>query len=176
MSQPKPKVERKYISKVGLHDLFYELSEELGYEVEEIEDNYLDALANLIELWTKQGYIEVYVDSKDRKYGRCKPSDEKQNSVPWYIGVHHARLLSTMEDDPLIVIIFEELDENGEPNTIASLRFLANHDLMFGEKGRDKYNPAKLKALRMHIDSLIQEGNKYTAEQIRLNREMQESK
>jgi len=34
-------------------------------------------------------------------------------SVPWYIDLHHARLLNTGENDPLVTIVFEKIDEFG---------------------------------------------------------------
>jgi len=175
MLQPNRNIERKYIKDVGLHTLFYEISEAIGYNVEIIEEDYLEDLEKLIDLWSTQGYIEVYKDNRDRKYGRAKPSDLVNNSVPWYIGMHHARLLKTGENDPLIVIIFEEIDEDGQMNTIASLRFMADHDDLFGPLGRTKYNEAQMKVIRTEIDGYIQQGNRFSEEQRRLNKEIRES-
>ncbi|WP_151744898.1 hypothetical protein [Acinetobacter calcoaceticus] len=175
MSQPNRNIERKYIKDVGLHSLFYEISEAIGYDIEIIEKDYLEDLEKLIDLWTAQKYIEVYKDSRDREYGRAKPSDSVNNSVPWYIGMYHARLLDTGENDPLIVIVFEEIDEDGQISTIASLRFMADHDDLFGPVGRTKYNEAQMRVIRMEIDGYIQEGNRFSEEQRRLNKEMRES-
>lgn len=175
--QPNQTIKRVHVTKVGLHALFFEISEELGYSLELIdEQNYLTALEDLITLWETQGYIEVYSERQDRQYGRIKCSDSAPNSVPWYIDLHHARLLNTGENDPLVTVVFEELDEFGEPSAIASLRFLTNHDLMFGEENpKIKSNTAYMKEIRRRIDALIQEGNRFSEEQRRLNRDIRKS-
>lgn len=177
LPQPNQTIERVHVNKVGLHALFFEISEELGYSLERIEEqNYLTALENLITLWEEQGYIEVYSEKRDRQYGRIKCSDSAPNSVPWYIDLHHARLLRTGENDPLVTVVFEKFDEFGEPCAIASLRFLTNHDLMFGEDDpKIKSNAAYMKEIRKRIDALIQEGNRFSEEQRQLNREKREA-
>jgi len=79
------------------------------------------------------------------------------------MGLFHARLLKTGENDPLIVIVFEEVTIDGDINTIASLRFMLDHDDMFGPKDdrRTKFNPDAMRAIRRRIDGFIQQGTNY---------------
>ena len=159
MPQQPNNVERKTISEVYLHDLFFEISDAIGYTYD-ISETYLQDIEALIDLWTVQGFIEIYTENTDRKYGRVKDTNSTPNSSPWYIGLYHARLLETNEDDPLIVIVFEETTIDGEINTVASLRFMLDHDDMFGpQDGRTKFNPAAMTAIRKRIDQFIQQGN-----------------
>ena len=161
MPQQPNNVERKTISEVYLHDLFFEISDAIGYTYD-ISETYLQDIEALIDLWTVQGFIEIYTENTDRKYGRVKDTNSTPNSSPWYIGLYHARLLETNEDDPLIVIVFEETTIDGEINTVASLRFMLDHDDMFGpQDGRTKFNPAAMTAIRKRIDQFIQQGNNY---------------
>lgn len=161
MPQPpaaNPPVVRHDVAAVFLHDLFFEISADLGYTLD-IAETYLEDIEALIALWTEQGFIEVYTDNADRQYGRAKDSNSVPNSSPWYIGVYHARLLRSGENDPLVVIVFEKRDENGEESTVASLRFMLDHDDMFGAPGRTKFDLKAMKAIRQRIDSFIQRGN-----------------
>ncbi len=151
-------VVRHEISAVFLHDLFFEISDALGY-TPDIAQTYLDDIEALVALWTEQGFIEVYTDNADRRYGRAKDSNSTPNSSPWYIGLYHARLLRSGENDPLVVIVFEKRDENGEISTVASLRFMLDHDDMFGVQGRAKFDADTMRAIRKRIDSFIQRGN-----------------
>ncbi|MGP5513688.1 hypothetical protein [Pseudomonas helleri] len=154
-------VKRQTISGVYLHDLFFEISEAIGYTFE-IADTYREDLKALVSLWTEQGFIEIYSENSDRAYGRVKDSNSAQNSSPWYIGLYHARLLATGEDDPLIVIVFETLDEDEQPTVVASLRFMLDHDDMFGAKGREKFNVETMRAIRRRIDGFIKRGNEHS--------------
>lgn len=156
---PPASVVRHDISAVFLHDLFFEISDALGYTYD-VAESYLEDIENLIALWTQQGFIEVYEDNADRQYGRAKNSNSAPNSSPWYIGVYHARLLQTGENDPLVVIVFESHTEDGEVTTVASLRFMLDHDDMFGATGRTKFDLSMMRAIRMRIDEFIQRGNK----------------
>lgn len=151
-------VVRHDVAAVFLSNLFFEISAYLGYTLD-IAGTYLEDIEALIALWTEQGFIEVYTDNADRQYGRAKDSNSVPNSSPWYIGVYHARLLRTGENDPLVVIVFEKRDENGEEITVASLRFMLDHDDMFGAQGRTKFNLKAMKDIRMRIDSFIQRGH-----------------
>ena len=161
MSQPPKPVERREISEVFLHDLFFEISDAIGYTYD-ISETYLEDIEALIELWTDQGFIEIYTENVDRKYGRVKDTNSTPNSSPWYIGLYHARLLETNESDPLIVIVFEEITTDGEINTVASLRFMLDHDDMFGpQDGRTKFNSARMTEIRKKIDRFIQQGTNY---------------
>jgi len=163
-SVPSSNVKRQEISGVYLHDLFFEISAAIGYTFE-IADTYREDLKALVSLWTEQGFIEIYSENSDREYGRVKDSNATQNSSPWYIGLYHARLLATGENDPLIVIVFETLDENEQPTTVASLRFMLDHDDMFGATAREKFNVDTMRAIRRRIDDFIQRGNKHSQDE-----------
>lgn len=152
-------VVRHDISAVFLHDLFFEISDVLGYTYD-VAESYLEDIENLIDFWTQQGFIEVYTDNADRQYGRAKDSNSTPNSSPWYIGLYHARLLKTGENDPLVVIVFENHTEDGEVTTVASLRFMLDHDDMFGATHLEKFDIPTMRAIRQRIDSFIQRGNK----------------
>lgn len=106
MSQPLDNpVQRQEISEVFLHDLFFEISESIGYTYDIVEEYFQDIEA-LVELWSNQGFIEIYTADADRQYGRAKDTNSTPNSSPWYTGLYHARLLKTGEHDPLVVIVF----------------------------------------------------------------------
>ncbi|MDO7503148.1 hypothetical protein Q5X59_03725 [Acinetobacter baumannii] len=165
--QPKKPIERKPIVDAELHDLFAVISAMIGYTPDIVED-YEDDIIDLVDLWHKQQYIDIYTEDADRKFGRAKDTSSVRGSVPWYCGIYHARLLKTGESDPLIVIVFEEQEENGEMVTVASLRFMAHHDDLFGpkksRKDKTKFDPDKMRAIRKKIDSYIQQGNAYNEE------------
>ena len=163
MSQlPDNPVQRQEISEVFLHDLFFEISESIGYTYDIVEEYFQDIEA-LVELWSNQGFIEIYTADADRQYGRAKDTNSTPNSSPWYTGLYHARLLKTGEHDPLVVIVFEEVTTDGEVNTVASLSFMLDHDDMFGPKDdrRTKFNPDAMRAIRKRIDGFIQQGTNH---------------
>lgn len=151
-------LERKEIFDVDIHNLFFEISELCGYPTSYVLEHYQGCVERLVYEWSRQGYIEIYQYDKDRQYKRIKPSDSAQNSVPWYIGVYHARLIEG-ENDPLVTIVFEDTEIDGEQVVIASMRFILDHDYMFGGP-KDKHDPAKMKAIRQRVDELIQKGNR----------------
>ena len=148
------RVEQQPISGVYLHDLFYEISDEIGYTYE-IAETYIDHLTDLIDLWSQQGFVEIYSENADRRWGRIKDSNSVPGSTPWYTGLYHARLVNNSENDPLVVVVFEEQDENGKVTHVASIRFMLDHSDMFGEGG-EKFSPAKMKQIRRRIDEFIQ--------------------
>ncbi|MEZ9481882.1 hypothetical protein AB4163_19050 [Vibrio splendidus] len=148
-------VQRREISWAEVHDLFIDISDEFGFKAED----HTDDIADLVDLWEEQGYVEVYQDNADREYGRAKDSSMAPGAVPWYLDLFHARLVNG-KNDPLVVLVFEEREENGEKVTIASLRFILNHDQMFGAKGsREKFDRDFMTALRRKVDAFIQKGN-----------------
>lgn len=71
MPQPDQQLERKYITHAELDDLFFVISQHIGFTIEDIED-YEEDIFNLIELWREQGYIDIYIEDSDRRYGRIK--------------------------------------------------------------------------------------------------------
>lgn len=148
------RVTKQLITGVYLHDLFLVISEEIGYTAE-IAETYLEHLTDLIELWSNQGFIEIYSETADRKWGRIKDSNSVPGSTPWYTGLYHARIVNNDEHDPLIVVVFEQQDEDGKVTHVASIRFMLDHSDMFGEGG-EKFSPEKMKQIRRRIDAFVQ--------------------
>ncbi|OOF45783.1 hypothetical protein BKK51_05110 [Rodentibacter trehalosifermentans] len=148
-------LERKHIKFVEIHGLFTEISLALGFTQEDIDD-YSSNLAQLVALWEKQEFIEIYVDNKDRLFGRAKDSSLAIGASPYYIGLYHARL-SYQDNDPLIVLTFD-YEDNPETTTV-SIRFMIDHDTLFGTK-EEKFIQQRMKDIRKRIDNFIQKGNK----------------
>jgi hypothetical protein len=146
---PGKKLITRNISWAEVHDLFVLISDKFGFKAEEFEDE----IAELIELWESQGFVEIYQSDEDRKHGRIKDSSLSYGASPHYIGLFHVRL-SKGHYDPLIVICFDSID--GE--TVASLRFMLNHDHMFGTI-KEKNYPVEMRAIRVLVDKFIQEGH-----------------
>ncbi|MDH2998316.1 hypothetical protein A1D22_01480 [Pasteurellaceae bacterium LFhippo2] len=140
---------RKQISAVALNDLFYEISEELGFS-DEIIDSYLPDIEQLMQLWSNQGYVEIYQFKWERKFGMAKSSDK---IPPSYMDLYHARLIMD-ENDPLLVIKFEEQITQ---HPILSIRFMADHTDLFGGL-QDKHYPERLRAIRKRIADFIKQG------------------
>lgn len=150
-------VTQRKIDNVRLHDLFVLISERLGFEPE--DDSTFDDIEALVHHWTQQGYVEIYEDNADRKYGRVKDSNSTGGSSPWYIGLFHARLSPKGENDPLVVLSFTDIAEEGSPPVFdVVLRFMIDHDSMFGTMA-DKMNQARMRAIRKAVDALVQEQN-----------------
>ncbi|MCI0911800.1 hypothetical protein [Pseudomonas putida] len=149
-------VTQQPISSVYIHDLFFEISDEIGYDYDTAE-SYLEHLADLIALWSKQGFIEIYAENADRKWGRIKDSNSVPGSTPWYTGLYHARIVDNRDNDPLIVVVFEEQSDDDKMNHVASIRFMLDHSDMFGEGG-EKFSVEKMRQIRRRIDAFIQRG------------------
>lgn len=147
-------LERKHIKFIEIHRLFTEISLELGFSEQEIETHSAN-LAELVSLWEEQKFVEVYVENKDRLFGRVKDSSLSFGASPYYIGLYHARLSYT-ENDPLIILTFE-YEDNPELTSV-SVRFMIDHDTMFGSK-EEKYIQQRMRAIRQRIDHFIQLGN-----------------
>ncbi|HEK2899164.1 TPA: hypothetical protein ACKRMM_006091 [Pseudomonas aeruginosa] len=148
---------KRKISWAEIHELFIDISDNFGYTAE----NYTDELTDLIQLWIEQGYVEIYTKDEDRRYGRVKDSSLGQGAIPLYLGLFHARLIDG-DNDPLVVLVFEERinHKNKEISRIASLRFMLDHDDIFGShESGEKYNSHLMKALRKRVDDFIQQGN-----------------
>ena len=148
---PEPVV-RKLISWAEIHELFVDISDEFGFTTEEYEDE----LADLITLWTQQGFVEIYQEPSDKIYGRAKDSSLAQGASPYYIGLFHVRVVNG-QNDPLVILVFDEI----EGETVASLRFMVDHDDLFGSvKGNEKFNPEFMRQLRQRIDNFVKKGNR----------------
>lgn len=134
---------------VSLNEFFYELSKELGFSDKDLS-NYEDNVFELLEKWEEQGFVEIYVLDSERDIGRLKDSNSILGSSPWYIDLYHARI--SKHNDPLIVLRRDDAQS-------FSIRFLTDHDTMFGTK-EQKHYPEVMRAIRKRIDALIQKGNK----------------
>ena len=148
-------LERKHIKFVEIHHLFTQISLALGFTEHDI-DKHSTNLAELIALWQQQEFVEVYVENKDRLFGRAKDSSLAYGASPYYIGLYHARL-SYEENDPLVVLTFN-YEDNPEQTTV-SVRFMVDHDTLFGTK-EEKFIQQRMKDIRKRIDDFIQLGNK----------------
>ncbi|MCP4990256.1 MAG: hypothetical protein GY928_30720 [Colwellia sp.] len=143
-------VEKRNIEEATVNSLFGVLSEHYGYSYEE----WIDEIVALQDKWEKQGYVEIYQTPQDKTWGRAKDSSLAHGASPYYIGLFHARLLSTMEDDPLVIVKFHET----ETGQIVDMKLMVTHDDIFGAKNQ-KYNPAELKSLKIQLDKFIQEAD-----------------
>ncbi len=102
MPQPDQQLERKYITHVELHDLFFVISQSIGFSEEDIED-YEDDIFAMIEIWRVQGFIDIYIRDEDKRFGRAKNMASVRNSAPYYLNLFHARVVKG-DNDPLLVI------------------------------------------------------------------------
>jgi hypothetical protein len=141
---------KRNIAWTEIHELFVAISDEFGYTAEE----YSFEITELVDTWTQQGYIEIYESVEHRQYGRAKDSSLSPGTSPYYIGLFHVRLLRG-ENDPLVVLVFD--DKDGD--TVASLRFMLDHNDMFGVDRSEKFNPQRMKEIRKKIDDFIKKGN-----------------
>ncbi|MFV8463004.1 hypothetical protein ACNO7T_17755 [Vibrio campbellii] len=148
-------VQKREISWAEVHDLFVEISDEFGFRAEDHEDD----IVELITMWEEQGYVEIYQEDGDREYGRAKDSSLAPGAVPLYLNLFHARLARN-GNDPLVALVFDEREEDGELVVVASLRFILDHDQMFGAKGTgEKFDREFMNALRRKVDAFIQQGD-----------------
>jgi hypothetical protein len=149
-------VKKQHISWAEIHELFVDISDEFGYTAERYEDE----LTELISQWEEQGYVEIYENPQDRQYGRAKDSSLAQGASPYYIGLFHVRVVDG-DNDPLAVLVFDDrIDDEGNEVKVASLRFMLDHDDMFGSKDNsEKFDQQFMKALRKRIDDFVQQGN-----------------
>ncbi|WP_227571171.1 hypothetical protein [Acinetobacter baumannii] len=134
--------------------------------MEDIED-YEEDIFNLIELWREQGYIDIYINDNDKRFGRAKSMASVRNTAPYYLDLFHARVVKG-ESDPLLVITFEDTDQvhpDGHELKIASIRFMAIHDDLFGERNpKVKFNDAAMRQIRQKIDAYRKQGDQYNEE------------
>lgn len=145
-------MQTKVISNVVLNKLFYQISSELGFS-EAVIESYLPDILALAKLWQQQGFVEVYQTKAERQWGRIKDSNSTVGSSPWFIGTYHARLIEN-ENDPLLVIRFE-----GEKEETLSIRFLADHNDLFGCKAEKTY-PQTLKKIKQRIFEFLNSGDR----------------
>lgn len=139
------------ISDVRISNRYKSISKRLGYN----PDEYLDDLLDLISIWKKQKYIEIYENKLEKAYGRVKDSNSTPGSTPWYIDLYHARV-ARYENDPLVVVEFEESEDDELP--ILIVKFLVHHDEFFGTLAQ-KQNRQAMLAVRRKIDAYRREEN-----------------
>lgn len=139
---------QKVKATVTLNEFFAELSKELGFTDDDLA-HYENNVFALLEMWEEQGYVEIYVLDDERDIGRLKDSNSIVGSSPWYIDLYHARI--SKYNDPLIVL-------RRDDEASFSIRFLTDHDTMFGTKEQKNY-PELMRKVRQRIDALIQKGN-----------------
>ena len=144
-------IEQREIVQATLNDSFQSISEFFGYDA----TLYTKELAELLQLWNDQGFVEIYQTHQDKKYGLIKDSSEnnKGQLSPYYIGLYHARLIDG-DNDPLIVLKFHQA-QNGE---LIDIRFMIDHDELFGT-APTKRDHSKLRAMWLEIDAKIKEGD-----------------
>ncbi|WP_253650791.1 hypothetical protein [Vibrio sp. Y29_XK_CS5] len=149
-------VQKREISWAEIHELFVDISDEFGYTAEKYEDE----LTELVTKWEEQGFVEIYENAEDRVYGRAKDSSLAYGASPYYIGLFHVRVVDG-DNDPLAVLVFDDReDENGNPVKVASLRFMLDHEDMFGSLDNgEKSDREFMRALRKRIDDFVQQGN-----------------
>jgi hypothetical protein len=145
---------RRDITGVELSHLFFEISNEIGY-THDVAGTYVTHLQDLMSLWADQGFVEIYTHDHDRAWGRVKDSNSTPGSTPWYMGLYHARI-QRGENDPLAVVVFEQQTQDGVVGQIASIRFMLDHDDMFGV-GSEKFNPKRMREIRGRIFEFIKE-------------------
>lgn len=146
-------VEKIIITEAKVHELFVEISKELGFSDEDILHHSWNIL-ELIEMWSEQKFVEIYQENTDRVFGRAKDSSLAPGAVPYYLGIYHVKVDKQGENDPLIVLTFRSEREDN----IAEIRFMATHDILFGTVS-DKLFMQRMKAIRQRIDLLVQKGN-----------------
>lgn len=137
-------IKRIPISAVTLHHLFFQHSAELGYTPEIIE-TYKTDIYSLITQWEQQGFVEVYSNPSERKFGRIKDSNQVLGSSPYYINIYHSRVVD-YDNDPLVVLKFH--------GDILSIRFMTDHHDMFGPKHEKGQKAKKYKERIFHFIKL----------------------
>ncbi|MDQ1207181.1 hypothetical protein QE380_000104 [Acinetobacter baylyi] len=76
-------LKRHYISDAILHDLFYVISQEIGFTEEDI-DSYEDDILDLIEIWQQQGFIGIYTITSGSK-ARSACNKDAHAQIPSYV-------------------------------------------------------------------------------------------
>ncbi|WP_439236688.1 hypothetical protein [Lonepinella koalarum] len=150
------------ISKPEIDEFFYEISAILlDKSIDDIKNEYIYDLATLINTWQVQGFIEIYHQDSDAKHGRIKPShiNAKGNITPLYIGLYHARVQYN-QNDPLLIITFEPDADTDEAKQTPIIRFLIDHNNMFGHFS-EKYQQQVLHKIHQTINKLINSPQDY---------------
>ncbi|EMQ4856078.1 hypothetical protein AAIB78_002370 [Morganella morganii] len=151
-TQPsKKRCKRFYIERVEISNKFATNSDKFGFD-EEVQDSYDDDLLDLQERWQQDGFIEIYdetIHGTKAFYPLAKDSNSVPGSSPEYTGLYHARLLSTGENDPLVIVTFQGVIIDQRQYEKAVIEAMIDHDLMFLPHKRK--NPADLKSQRKWV-------------------------
>ncbi|BBV93262.1 MULTISPECIES: hypothetical protein [Enterobacter] len=152
MSASQQPLERTYISDVKVNTLFSVISDQFGYDAKD----WAKEIVALMNLWKKNGFIEVYQTKEDRKFGLIKDSSINERGIisPYYIGLFHARLIDG-DNDPLIIIKFHEVEGD---HPYADMKFMLDHCDIFGDKSQ-KFDQAQMRFIWKQIDEFIQQAD-----------------
>lgn len=148
MSNPnlRKKTKRFYIEYVEVANNYASSSEAFGFG-EDVQDSYDADIVDLQKIWEAQGYVEIYdkeFHGNRAFYPLAKDSNCVPGSSPHYTGLYHARLLSSGENDPLVIVTFQGVIIDQERYEKAVIEALITHDVMFLEKGRKSQEDMKI--------------------------------
>jgi len=149
----------QYISYVSRSNLFTSNSQFFGFNSDKLSP-FAQDLFDLLNKWEMDGYVEIYDDDTERKWGRVKSSglDGKGRPVAAYIHLYHGRVqddssATTPEEkaklqDPLVVITFQMDSQSTSTYPAVVAEFVINHDQYFGrlDAGKNEKNLARLRA------------------------------
>ncbi|QYJ72468.1 hypothetical protein K0H59_05270 [Shewanella sp. FJAT-51649] len=147
-------VTKRPISQVKINTLFHEIS--LQYSIDPKAYSY--ELALLVETWKKDKFVGVYTAPTSGKPTLVKPSENDGNNkfIYQYCDLFHGRIVAGAID-PLVVVKFSP-DPDSPGEEYVSLRFLADHAQLFGEKF-EKSNRALMNKIRDAVDASIKQGD-----------------
>ncbi|WP_147199650.1 hypothetical protein [Pantoea sp. CCBC3-3-1] len=146
---------RKRIAHVETSALFQAISNEYGFDSEVVLSYYQD-IDDLQQLWEKNHEVWVYSQGEKHQYGWVKESHIKGDGtlVPFYIGLHHTRVMDDDEEnDPLLVISFEE--RQGLVDPVLMILTMIDHADMFGALGPAKHNMQQMRLINQKLDNLL---------------------
>lgn len=148
-------IEKKHISNVKVNKQFSDISKN-EYGIDPYD--YSHELAKLTIKWKQDGYVEIYSAPEKAAYAQAKSSElnEKGNFIYQYCDVFHCRIIDG-KYDPLAVLKFTK-DPNNSLDEYVSLRFIADHEQLFGSTS-DKYNNYVLKHIRDKADKNLKNGD-----------------
>lgn len=139
----------KHISYVSKSNLFNVNSQFFGYTPAKVAP-FSDELFKLLDMWETQGFVEIYDNDADRKWGRLKSSayDGQGHPIPAYAYLYHGRVqddstATTAEErklkqDPLIVVSFQPEPTDPLAHPVLVAEFVLKHDQYIGRIGLGK--------------------------------------
>ena len=145
-------ITRRNITSVEINPDFDEISHFFGFN-EETVDSYEEDLLNLQELWLNQGFVLICQHGDHSCYGMVKDSNSTDGSSPYYIGIHHSRVVSD-HYDPLLIVTFRDEIHQDVKHTAIVLHTLITHDEMFGTR-KHKYDVNRMRQIRRRLSQRI---------------------